>query len=124
MSPDKKRALGRGLDALLPTVSAVKTSSGATYGDRSVFSCPIESLHPQKGQPRQRMDGARLDELAASLREHGLIEPLVVRRSPSSRTGSRLSPVNAAGEPPNARGSKNCWWLSRTCLRTPRSSSP
>jgi len=84
MSPDKKRALGRGLDALLPTVSAVKTSSGATYGDRSVFSCPIEALHPQKGQPRQRMDGARLDELAASLREHGLIEPLVVRRSPSS----------------------------------------
>ncbi len=84
MSPDKKRALGRGLDALLPTVSAVSTTSGATYGDRSVFTCPIEALHPQKGQPRQRMDGAKLDELGASLKEHGLIEPLVVRRSPSS----------------------------------------
>ena len=84
MSPEKKRALGRGLDALLPTVSTVSTPSGASYGDRSVFTCPIEALHPQKGQPRQHMDGARLDELAASLKEHGLIEPLVVRRSPSS----------------------------------------
>ena len=84
MSSDKKRALGRGLDALLPTVPAVKSASGAAYGERSVFSCPIEALHPQKGQPRQRMDGAKLDELAASLREHGLIEPLVVRRSPTS----------------------------------------
>ncbi len=84
MSPEKKRALGRGLDALLPTVSTISTPSGASYGDRSVFTCPIEALHPQKGQPRQRMDGVRLDELAASLKEHGLIEPLVVRRSPSS----------------------------------------
>jgi ParB family chromosome partitioning protein len=84
MSTEKKRALGRGLDALLPTVSAISTPSGASYGDRSVFTCPIEALHPQKGQPRQHMDGARLDELAASLKEHGLIEPLVVRRSPSS----------------------------------------
>jgi ParB family chromosome partitioning protein len=84
MSTEKKRALGRGLDALLPTVSTVSTPSGASYGDRSVFTCPIEALHPQKGQPRQHMDGARLDELAASLKEHGLIEPLVVRRSPTS----------------------------------------
>ncbi len=83
MSTEKKRALGRGLDALLPSVST-STPSGASYGDRSVFTCPIEALHPQKGQPRQHMDGARLDELAASLKEHGLIEPLVVRRSPSS----------------------------------------
>lgn len=83
MSPEKKRALGRGLDALLPTVSTVKSSSGASYGDRSVFSCPIEALHPQKGQPRQHMNEERLDELAASLKEHGLIEPLVVRRSPT-----------------------------------------
>lgn len=84
MSSEKKRALGRGLDALLPTVPAVKSASGAAYGERSVFSCPIEALHPQKGQPRQRMDGAKLDELAASLREHGLIEPVVVRKSPTA----------------------------------------
>lgn len=81
MTTDKKRALGRGLDALLPTVtSPPRTASGATYGDRSVFLCPIEALHPQQGQPRQRLDPDRLEELAASIREHGLLEPLVVRR--------------------------------------------
>jgi ParB family transcriptional regulator, chromosome partitioning protein len=79
MSVDKKRALGRGLDALLPTV-ATKAASGASYGERSVFVCPIEALTPQKGQPRQRIDDTRLQELAQSIRDHGLIEPLVVRR--------------------------------------------
>jgi ParB family transcriptional regulator, chromosome partitioning protein len=79
MTMDKRRALGRGLDALLPTVPAT-SSSGASYGERSVFLCPIEALSPQSGQPRQHIDEARLEELAASIREHGLIEPLVVRR--------------------------------------------
>jgi ParB family transcriptional regulator, chromosome partitioning protein len=76
-SPDtKRRALGRGLDALLPAVQP----SATAYGDRSVLSCPIEKIIPQKGQPRQRFDAQKLDELAQSIREHGLIEPLVVRR--------------------------------------------
>jgi ParB family transcriptional regulator, chromosome partitioning protein len=79
MSTEKRRALGRGLDALLPSVRAT-TSSGASYGDGSVFLCPIEALAPQHGQPRQRIDEAKLEELAGSLREHGLIEPIVVRR--------------------------------------------
>ncbi len=75
----KRRALGRGLDALLPT-----TAPAAAYGDKSVFSCPLEKIVPQKGQPRQHFDGERIEELAASIREHGLIEPLVVRRVPNS----------------------------------------
>ncbi len=75
----KRRALGRGLDALLPT-----TAPAATYGDKSVFSCALEKIVPQKGQPRQHFDGDRIEELAASIREHGLIEPLVVRRVPNS----------------------------------------
>ncbi len=71
----KRRALGRGLEALLPAASPP-----AAYGDKSVFSCPLEKIAPQKGQPRQHFDAARLDELTRSIREHGLIEPLVVRR--------------------------------------------
>jgi ParB family chromosome partitioning protein len=78
MSEPKRRALGRGLDALLPAVVPL----GA--GDKSVFTCPLEKIVPQKGQPRQRFDTQKLDELAASIREHGLIEPLVVRRVPGS----------------------------------------
>ena len=77
MDPSKRRALGRGLDALLPSASS-KTSSA--YGDKSVFSCAIEKLIPQKGQPRQHFAKDKIEELAASIREHGLLEPIVVRR--------------------------------------------
>lgn len=75
-----KRALGRGLDALLPAAPPPK-ASGASYGDKSVFTCPVERIVPQKGQPRQHFDDAKLDELAASIRESGIIEPLVVRKA-------------------------------------------
>jgi ParB family chromosome partitioning protein len=75
-APDaKRRALGRGLDALLPAPPA---SQG--YGDRNVFTCPLDKIVPHTGQPRQHFDAEKLDELAQSIREHGLIEPLVVRR--------------------------------------------
>ncbi|MBM4361124.1 MAG: ParB/RepB/Spo0J family partition protein, partial [Deltaproteobacteria bacterium] len=74
------RGLGRGLDVLLPTRREPPTSSGQSYGAGNVFECPIEKIVPQPGQPRQHFDGEKLDELATSLREHGLIEPLVVRR--------------------------------------------
>lgn len=74
------RGLGRGLDVLLPTRKEPVASTGQTYGKGNVFECPIEKIVPQKGQPRQHFDKDRLEELAASIREHGLIEPLVVRR--------------------------------------------
>jgi ParB family chromosome partitioning protein len=75
----KRRALGRGLDALLPAAPAA-----AGYGDKSVFSCPLEKIVPQKGQPRQHFDAQKLEELSQSIREHGLVEPLVVRRTPGN----------------------------------------
>jgi ParB family chromosome partitioning protein len=78
MAPEaKRRALGRGLDALLP---AAAPSQAQAYGDRNVFTCPLDKIVPHAGQPRQHFDGEKLDELAQSIREHGLIEPLVVRR--------------------------------------------
>jgi ParB family chromosome partitioning protein len=74
------RGLGRGLDALLPAAPPRPATPQASYGSGNVFSVPLDKLVPQKGQPRQHVDGQRLDELAESLRQHGLIEPLVVRR--------------------------------------------
>lgn len=89
------RGLGRGLDALLPAAGPPRRPDpeGAAPGSKeaastpapsayqgNVFSCPLEKIVPQKGQPRQHFDTAKLDELAASIREHGLLEPLVVRR--------------------------------------------
>lgn len=79
-----RRALGRGLDALLPTAHL------KGYDQKSVFLCAIERIVPQKGQPRRHFDKARLDELAQSLKEHGLLEPLVVRRAPGSTDAFEL----------------------------------
>jgi len=49
-------------------------SSGADY-----FLCPIEKIRPYKKQPRQYFDSQKLDELVASIKEQGLVQPLVVR---------------------------------------------
>jgi ParB family chromosome partitioning protein len=82
------RGLGRGLDALLPArmpaAAAAAGKPAASYGENNVFLCALEKIVPQKGQPRQHFDTAALDELAQSIREHGLIEPLVVRRRAGS----------------------------------------
>jgi len=89
----KRRALGRGLDALLPAAQGAAPG----YGEKAVFQCAIEKLVPQKGQPRQRFDEARLEELAQSIREHGLVQPIVVRRAArESGTDERFEIV--AGE--------------------------
>jgi ParB family chromosome partitioning protein len=76
------RGLGRGLDALLPATQAPRPQAtpDASYGANNVFTCPLERIVPQKGQPRQHFVDEKLDELADSIKEHGLLEPLVVRR--------------------------------------------
>jgi ParB family chromosome partitioning protein len=82
----KRRALGRGLDALLPSAPRPGTTlAQAGVDGKSVFLCPLEKLVPQKGQPRQHFDAAALEELAASIREHGLLEPIVVRKGHEGR---------------------------------------
>ena len=66
-----KRALGRGLGALLP-------SSDTEDGVR-LREIPIESLVPNPQQPRRSFDSQALEELAASIRSSGVLQPLVVR---------------------------------------------
>ncbi|MBL8721074.1 MAG: ParB/RepB/Spo0J family partition protein [Myxococcales bacterium] len=78
---EPRRALGRGLDALLPVA---KDKVPAGFADKSVFLCPIERITPMKGQPRQHFDEPALEELTQSIREVGLIEPLVVRKVPGT----------------------------------------
>ncbi len=92
---EKPRALGRGLDALLPAApspaAAGATPAGLTPGaEKGLFSCPIERLTPQRGQPRQHFDEAALDELAASIRDRGLLEPIVVRRAAGDPDGFEI----------------------------------
>ncbi len=77
----KSRGLGRGLDALLPANPPKRRDNAAeSYGDDNVFRCSLDKIVPQKGQPRQHFDRAKIQELASSIKEHGLLEPLVVRK--------------------------------------------
>ncbi len=69
-----KRRLGRGLDGMLPSAPAPEPSRAG--GGHEVA---IEDVHPNREQPRSRFDDAKLDELAASIREMGILEPILVR---------------------------------------------
>ena len=75
-----RRALGRGLDALLGERTPLSSSPGS---DRALLLCAVDEIRPSSSQPRLRIDEARLEELAASIRQQGVIEPLLVRRDPS-----------------------------------------
>jgi len=72
MVKKKRPALGKGIGALL--------SSAAQEGGKKYFSCPIEELKPHHRQPRKTFDGGKMAELIASIKEKGIIQPLVVRR--------------------------------------------
>jgi ParB family chromosome partitioning protein len=67
----KKTGLGKGMGALLTVVEDERGS---------YFYCPIEEIRPSKSQPRKTFSNEKLDELAASIREKGIIQPLVVRK--------------------------------------------
>lgn len=79
-APNRPRGLGRGLESLLPGGPASDERNAETSDStRSYFMCAIERVQPMPGQPRQHFEALALDELAASIRESGVIQPLVVR---------------------------------------------
>lgn len=74
-----RRALGRGLEALIPTRPAVAVeadASGAPAG--TPLEVDIERIRPNRFQPRQRFDPEKLQALAESMRENGVLQPLLV----------------------------------------------
>ncbi len=82
MSASKRPALGRGLAALIgdaPMKPAPPHMGAAGAARTGLVKAGIEEIHPSPEQPRRAFDEVRLDELAASIRVHGVIQPLVVR---------------------------------------------
>lgn len=77
----KPRGLGRGLSALMADV-AVDNASNDGLSSMSNFSAPIESVHPNPNQPRRVFSNDQLKDLAASIKEKGIIQPLIVRVDP------------------------------------------
>src|SRR5258706_14830660 len=72
----KRKALGKGLSALLPDPEPAPAPPAV---DRA-SEAPVASLQPNPFQPRSALDPARLAELAASIRESGIVQPILVRR--------------------------------------------
>ncbi len=71
----KRSALGRGLDSLIPTMDDVPARGSSAIND-----IPLRHISPNPDQPRTTFDNDALEELAASIRELGIIQPLSLRK--------------------------------------------
>lgn len=79
----KKGGLGRGLDSLF-----ADTGSGAGNANEDVGSLPLRDIEPDKTQPRKTFEEDALAELAKSIEQYGVLQPIVVRPNPTG--GYRL----------------------------------
>jgi len=68
----KRVALGKGLGALIPEIGPEES--------KRLFYCGIEEIIPNQSQPRKYFDESKLQELADSIKEKGVLEPLIVRK--------------------------------------------
>ena len=75
-----RKALGKGIEALIPSFEDVITESAPGKTRDTVAWLPVDQIEPNKDQPRRHFDEEKLDELAASIKEHGVIQPVVVRK--------------------------------------------
>jgi ParB family chromosome partitioning protein len=75
----KRSGLGKGLDALIPQGSEFQLNHTAS----GVKEIPVTGIRPNPRQPRTNFDPGELDELMASIQEHGIIQPLIVSSGPS-----------------------------------------
>lgn len=77
----EKRGLGRGLSALLGEAEEIEHAADPQAGVRDI---PIELIHRNPHQPRQHFSEAELAELEASIRDKGVLQPILVRPSPKT----------------------------------------
>jgi len=82
----KKTGLGRGLDAILPNTPPVQAPTDTPSGVMEIF---VRDIRPNPRQPRTAFRSEELEELAQSIREHGVIQPLIVT-SDDERPGKYL----------------------------------
>lgn len=71
-----KKGLGNGLDALFGTIGPIETPSNS---DEKVMQIKLDDISANPDQPRRRFDEGKLKELAASIKEQGVLQPILVR---------------------------------------------
>jgi ParB family chromosome partitioning protein len=77
---EKKKGLGRGLQDLLPSTEWLKSD------EVQVFYCPVDRLVPNPFQPRQKVEDESFRELVESVRENGILQPILVTRAAEQGT--------------------------------------
>ena len=77
-----KKGLGRGLEALIPDVSPEET---AVNTEKNVETMRLSNIEPNPDQPRSNFDTEKLEALAKSIEQYGLISPIIVRKNEKNR---------------------------------------
>lgn len=80
-----RRGLGRGLSALMADVNMDNSRSAPVAERAAETTLPIEAIFPNPNQPRRSFDAQALEELAESIRQKGVIQPLIVRAAQGGR---------------------------------------
>ena len=83
-----KKKLGRGLSNLIPAEMATATIEEVIKSSGNLKDLPIDRIHPKKDQPRTFFDESKLKELENSIREHGILQPILVRETEKELTRS------------------------------------
>jgi ParB family transcriptional regulator, chromosome partitioning protein len=97
---EKRPALGRGLSALIPEAppaAPAPQAAPAPAKDLPPTEVDLDLIAPNPYQPRLNFDEAKLEELAQSIRANGLIQPIIVRRSPAAKPGAGANGVAQIG---------------------------
>ena len=85
MAAPKKKGLGKGLDALFANTEIntkeIEISNTAANVENGISYININDIKPNEGQPRKTFDEEKIGELADSIQEHGLIQPIVLRKA-------------------------------------------
>lgn len=76
----EKKALGRGLEALLPKGSSLITRTAVSESDEAGHEIPLHQIRPNRYQPREEFSEESLSQLADSIRHNGMLQPIVVRK--------------------------------------------
>jgi ParB family transcriptional regulator, chromosome partitioning protein len=79
---NKRRGLGRGLEALIPSSDYTDETAVGMAQRQQALRIPIQDIRPNPDQPRQAFGPEALQELADSIRQHGILQPLLVRELP------------------------------------------
>lgn len=76
----RRRSLGRGLSSLIPNTEPLSTRVEEDINKKNVAELDVESILPGDGQPRKIFESEAIQELASSIKEHGILQPILVRK--------------------------------------------